>query len=106
MTHSTHAGTKHHFATIGLFTERGRRVAAATGGAAYCGLTSVGDVVTYNDGSEAVILDGAASMVVIGDRPVALVGSMPDNGDVIANSRHRKEHATSFMPKRADVTTH
>ncbi|MFL9897516.1 PAAR domain-containing protein [Paraburkholderia fungorum] len=76
---------KYLFATIGALTERGGRVTTATGGGSYCGLglACVGDVVTYADGSEAVITDGAGSMCVTGGRPAALVGSSLSNGDRI-----------------------
>lgn len=85
MTQNTPVGTKHHLVTIGALTERGGRVTTATGGAAYCGLglACVGDVVTYADGSEAVIVDGAGSMVVVDGHPAALVGSSLSNGDHI-----------------------
>ena len=77
--------TKHLFATIGALTERGGRVTSATGGRTYCGLglACVGDVVTYADFSEAVIIDGAGSMCVMDGRPAALVGSSLSNGDRI-----------------------
>ncbi|MFM0499426.1 PAAR domain-containing protein [Paraburkholderia caffeinilytica] len=74
---------KYLFATIGSLTERGGRVTTAAAGGAYCGLglASVGDVVTYADGSEAVIVDGAGLMCAIDGRPAALVGSSLSNGD-------------------------
>ncbi|MFM0078520.1 hypothetical protein P0D72_06465 [Paraburkholderia sediminicola] len=55
---------KYLFATMGSLTERGGRVTTATGGGSYCGLglACVGDVVTYADGSEAAIMDGAGFM--------------------------------------------
>ncbi|WP_232453674.1 hypothetical protein [Burkholderia ubonensis] len=45
------------FATIGALTERGGRVTEATGSLAIVGLAvaRVGDVVTYEDGSEALL---------------------------------------------------
>ncbi|MXN75909.1 hypothetical protein GR157_14345 [Burkholderia sp. 4701] len=51
----------HLFATIGSRTERGGRVAEVAGKTRYRGLTlaCVGDVVQYDDGSQAVIIDGA-----------------------------------------------
>ena len=73
------------FATIGALTERGGRVTTARGGTTIQGLgmACVGDVVTYPDGSEAVIRDGAGSALVIDGRPAALVGSSLSNGDRI-----------------------
>ena len=77
-------GTKYAFATIGARTERGGRVTTGSG-VKYCGLAiaCVGDIVTYADGSEAVIMDGAGYASVIADRPAALVGSSLSNGDRI-----------------------
>ena len=65
------------FATIGALTARGGRVTDATSSVKIAGLTiaRVGDVVTYEDGSEAVIADGAGFAAVSGDKPLALVGS-------------------------------
>jgi len=55
--------TTYPYATIGSLTARGGRVTLVTGGAtvAGLGLARVGDVVTYPDGSEAVIVDGRVS---------------------------------------------
>jgi len=56
-----HKAPTHLFATIGSLTERGGRVSTATSGLELAGLNvaRVGDVVTYDDGSEAAIVDGA-----------------------------------------------
>jgi hypothetical protein len=43
----------------------------------------VTDVVSYPDGSEAVIIDGAGFAAVFGGRPLVLVGSRLSNGDEI-----------------------
>jgi len=43
----------------------------------------VGDTVTYPDGSEAVIIDGAGFGLVCDNKPAALVGSRLSNGDKI-----------------------
>jgi len=77
-------GTLHRFATVGALTERGGRVSTGYG-SKICGLpmARVGDTVTYSDGSEAVIIDGAGYAAVLGDRPAALVGSNLSNGDRI-----------------------
>jgi len=49
----------------------------------------VSDVVTYEDGSEAVIIDGAGASLICNDKPVALVGSRLSNGDCIAETLQR-----------------
>ncbi|WP_236078668.1 PAAR domain-containing protein, partial [Paraburkholderia domus] len=64
------------FATIGARTERGGRVSTgSTFHLAGLPVATVGCVVTYRDGSEAVITDGAGFAFVIADRPAAIVGS-------------------------------
>ncbi|CAB3766001.1 hypothetical protein B7G54_13800 [Burkholderia puraquae] len=74
----------HLFATVGALTERGGRVITATSGRTLAGLevACVGDVVTYDDGSEAAIIDGAGNNHS-GGKPFALVGSRLSNGDRI-----------------------
>jgi uncharacterized Zn-binding protein involved in type VI secretion len=76
------------FATIGSRTERGGRVTRVTTRAEYNGmaLARVGDVVTYDDGSEATIIDGAGFAAVWDEKPLALVGSSLSNGDRIPES--------------------
>lgn len=75
------------FATIGARTERGGCV---TSGSDFrmCNLrvACVGDVVTYEDGSQAVIMDGAGMAMVFCGKPVALVGSSLSNGDRIVST--------------------
>ncbi|WP_322045664.1 PAAR domain-containing protein [Paraburkholderia sp. J67] len=80
-------GKMHAFATIGARTERGGCVTTGSP-SAYCGLAiaRVGDVVTYSDGSEAVIMDGAGFAMTVNNRPVALVGSSISNGDRIIST--------------------
>ncbi|WP_258025727.1 PAAR domain-containing protein [Burkholderia sp. COPS] len=75
------------FATVGALTERGGRVTAATSGLTLAGLevACVGDVVTYDDGSEAAIIDGAGNNHS-GGKPFALVGSRLSNGDRITET--------------------
>jgi uncharacterized Zn-binding protein involved in type VI secretion len=80
--------TTYLFATIGSITARGGRVSrvsteAEVGGFA---LTCVGDVVTYGDGTQATILDGAGAAALLNDAPFALVGSSLSNGDRIAET--------------------
>lgn len=77
--------TDYVFATIGSRTERGGWVDRVAGKASHRGLTlaRVGDVVQYDDGSEAVIIDGTGLAAMSDDKPFAPVGSRLSNGDVI-----------------------
>jgi uncharacterized Zn-binding protein involved in type VI secretion len=81
----------HWFATIGSLTERRGRVTQATSSRTIAGLAvaRVGDVVTYDDGSQAIIVDGAGCAAISCDKPVALVGSRLSNGDRIVESLQR-----------------
>lgn len=76
------------FATIGSITERGGRVTHVTTKAEFNGkaLARVGDIVTYDDGTEATIVDGAGFAASWGGKPLALVGSRLSNGDRITES--------------------
>lgn len=80
--------TKYVFASICSQTKRGGRITTATSGLVVCGLAiaCVGDVVTYKDGSEAVIIDGAGLLATSHGKPFALVGSRLSNGDSITES--------------------
>ena len=77
--------TTYLFVTIGSRTERGGHVTRVSTKLEYKGmmLARVGDIVTYDDGSEAVILDGAGFAAAWEDKPFALVGSRLSNGDTI-----------------------
>ncbi|KML60730.1 hypothetical protein VL15_07975 [Burkholderia cepacia] len=77
--------TTHLFATIGARTERGGQVSRVSTDATIddLGLAVVGDIVGYEDGTEATIVDGAGFAAMWGNRPVALVGSQLSNGDRI-----------------------
>ena len=77
--------TTYLFVTIGSRTERGGHVTRVSTKLEYKGmmLARVGDIVTYDDGSEAVILDGAGFAAAWEDKPFALVGSRLNNGDTI-----------------------
>ncbi|WP_175787676.1 PAAR domain-containing protein [Burkholderia anthina] len=88
----------HLFATVGALTERGGRVTTATSGLTLAGLevACVGDVVTYDDGSEAAIVDGAGNNHS-GGKPLALVGSRLSNGDTITDSPERQGVASSVV---------
>lgn len=75
------------FATVGARTERGGCITSGSA-STYRGLpiARVGDVVTYCDGSEAVIMDGAGFAALFDHRPVALVGSSLSNGDRVVST--------------------
>ncbi|WP_277187875.1 PAAR domain-containing protein [Caballeronia sp. BR00000012568055] len=81
-------GTKYFFATLGSLTERGKCVTRATGTWTIAGhqLARVGDTVTYDDGNETTIINGAGAAAVNIDRSVALIGSSLNNGDRIVES--------------------
>jgi hypothetical protein len=49
-------------------------------------LARVGDVVTYDDGSEATIIDGAGFAAAWEDSPLAPVGFRLSNGDTITET--------------------
>jgi len=78
-------GTMYAFATLGARTDRGGYVTRASGRLSICGLhvATVGDIVTYRDGSEAAIVDGSGKLFSDRRRCVALVGSHLSNGDRI-----------------------
>jgi uncharacterized Zn-binding protein involved in type VI secretion len=78
----------HLFATVCSLTERGGRVTQATSGLTVVGLAlaRVGDVVTYDDGSQAVIIDGAGEFAVDDGKSLALIGSRLSNGDRIVQT--------------------
>lgn len=77
--------TTYLFAMVGSLTGRGGRVSRVTTNAEHEGkaLARVGDIVTYDDGSDATIVDGAGFAATWDDRPFALVGSHLSNGDAI-----------------------
>jgi uncharacterized Zn-binding protein involved in type VI secretion len=77
--------TTYLFVTIGSRTKRGARVTTATSGLTVAGLAiaRVGDIVTYANGSEAVIIDGAGEYAASERNSIALVGSHLSNGDCI-----------------------
>ncbi len=91
-------GKRYVFATVGALTERGGRVTSG-GGGKICGLriARVADVVTYADGSEAVIVDGAGFAAVMGDQPAALVGSRLSNGDRIISTPWEDQKCGIFV---------
>jgi len=93
--------TMHPFATIGSLTRDGGRITRATSKLEIAGLAvaCVGDVVTYEDGSEAVIINGAGSAAIYRDKPLALVGSALSNGDRIVQSLQSGRGITEYHDK-------
>lgn len=81
-------GTMYAFATVGARTERGGYVTHASSGLVICGLqvALVGDIVTYRDGSEAVVTDGSGKLSFYRDKCFALIGSHLSNGDKIVST--------------------
>lgn len=81
-------GTLYAFATLGARTERGGYITKATSGLVICDLRAalVGDIVTYPDGSQAVIMDGSGSLGLDRATCFALVGSTLSNGDKIVST--------------------
>src|SRR5471032_595008 len=88
MSEQKNNGTAYLFVTIGSRTKRGGHVTRVSTKAEYKGmaLARVGDLVTYDDGSEATIIDGAGFAATWEDKPPALVGSRLSNGDTITET--------------------
>jgi uncharacterized Zn-binding protein involved in type VI secretion len=80
--------TTYLFVTIGSRTKRGGHVTRVSTKAEYKGmaLARVGDIVTYDDGSEATIIDGSGFAATWEGKPFALVGSRLSNGDNITET--------------------
>ncbi|MFT0172784.1 PAAR domain-containing protein [Paraburkholderia mimosarum] len=96
-----HKGTLYPFATIGARTERGGYITRASSGLVICGfrVALVGDIVTYHDGGEAAIIDGAGSLFVDHGKSGALVGSHLSNGDRIVFTPWEDEISGLFVPE-------
>lgn len=75
-------------ATLGAKTQQGGEVVAASTDMQMDGhrIACVGDIVRYPDGIESRIISGAGAALFYKDRPVAIVGSATDNGDIIISS--------------------
>lgn len=75
-------------ATLGAKTRQGGEVVTASTDMQMDGhrIACVGDVVRYADGIESRIISGAGAALCYQDRPVAIVGSATDNGDIIISS--------------------
>ncbi|MBN3786811.1 hypothetical protein [Burkholderia sp. Ac-20353] len=71
-----------HFSTIGALTERWGHVTKSASGLTLAGLqvARMGDVLTYDDGSEAVVIDDPRERHSDG-KSFALVGNRLSNGD-------------------------
>jgi uncharacterized Zn-binding protein involved in type VI secretion len=94
-------GTMYAFATIGARTERGGYVTSATSGLTICNLRAalVGDIVTYRDGSQAVITNGSGSLSIYRAKCFALVGSSLSNGDKITSTPWEDGKSGLFVPE-------
>lgn len=77
--------TTYFFATLNSRSKRGGRVIRITTKAGYQGmaLARIGDIVTYDGGGEATILNGAGFAAGWKDKPPALVGYGLSNSDAI-----------------------
>jgi len=75
-------------ATLGAQTRKGGQVVTASSDMEMAGhrIACIGDVVRYPDGTESKIVSGAGSVLAYKNRPVAIVGSATDNGDIIISS--------------------
>lgn len=78
----------YHLAKLGATTLRGGKVATASTEFETDGhrIACVGDIVRYPDGRESEIISGAGAAFIHNDRPVVIVGSTTDNGDIIVSS--------------------
>jgi len=79
----------YNLATLGSKTRDGGEVVTASTGMVIDGhrIACVGDMVRYQDGSESKIVSGAGYALTFERRPMAIVGSATENGDVIITSR-------------------
>lgn len=75
-------------ATLGAKTRQGGEVATAGTDMQMDGhrIACVGDAVRYPNGTESKIVSGAGFALAYKGRPVAIVGSVTDNGDTIISS--------------------
>jgi uncharacterized Zn-binding protein involved in type VI secretion len=81
--------TEYLFATLGSKTRMGGEVVTANTAALKVGdhpIACVGDTIRYPDGTETKIDSGAGYASILNDKPVAIVGSTAENGDVIISS--------------------
>lgn len=75
-------------ATLGGKTQQGGEVVTASTDMQMEGhrIACVGDIVRYPGGIESRIISGAGAALLYKGRPVAIVGSATDNGDIIIGS--------------------
>jgi uncharacterized Zn-binding protein involved in type VI secretion len=75
-------------ATLGAKTSQGGEVVTASTDMEMDGIriACVGDTVRYPDGRESEIVSGAGAALTFMDRPVAIVGSATEDGDIIISS--------------------
>jgi uncharacterized Zn-binding protein involved in type VI secretion len=88
------------FATLGSKTRMGGEVVTANTGALEIGdhpIACVGDIIRYPDGMETRIVSGAGYASVLGDKPVAIVGSTAANGDEIISTLCDKSRITEYV---------
>lgn len=75
------------FASAGARTERGGWVMTDSKIIMHgLPIAAVGDIVQYEDGGQAVIVDGAGGAMVFGNQSCALVGSRLSNGDRVVST--------------------
>lgn len=97
-------GTLYRFVTIGARTERGGRVSTGQAGTlAGLALACVGDIVTYRDGAEAVIVDGAGYAATYKGAPYALVGSSLSNGDHVIETLWEELNVGVFVEEGKQI---
>lgn len=79
---------KYHIASNGSKTKNGGTVVGASTEMFKHGLciACVGDSVEYPDGSSSKIMNGAGAALQFNNKPIAIVGSKLENGDVIVLS--------------------
>ena len=94
-------GTNYAIATIGARTERGGYITSATSGLTICSLQAalVGDIVTYGDGSEAVVIDGSGFLAAYGGKCFTLAGSRLSNSDRITPTPWEDGLSGQFIPE-------
>jgi uncharacterized Zn-binding protein involved in type VI secretion len=75
-------------ATVGSKTRLGGEIVMVNNGSMIGDypVACVGDIIRYPDGTETKIVSGAGFALSIGSKPVAIVGSVAENGDTIINS--------------------
>jgi hypothetical protein len=105
-----YTGTTYRFAVKGATTRLGGVLREATSDhpirEIHRNAACVGDFIEYADGTRAQIVTGVGLPDRPGFRPLAVVGSLLDNGDAITDSPDRENHAMSLVPVPPDVPVH